>query len=174
MLVDIVPYSNDKHAKHFYDLNIEYVNWVSEKYETIHNIDLEAVNGKSNEEYVKEFLTKFTKIQPPHGLILVLVEDDEVVGMGSIVELESGIGEIKRMYIKSKFRGQSLGRTLLSRLIEQGREFGYSKLRLETADFFEAARHIYQSVGFRDIEEYQGGEVSLCLRKTTRHMEMDI
>lgn len=169
-----MEYSNALHREQFYKLNIEYVTWVSEKYDKIHNIDLESVNGKSNEQYVKEFLEEFTKIKPPQGVILILLVDDKVAGMGAVAELESGIGEIKRMFIKSEFRGQGLGRKLFSKLIEKGNEFGFSKLRLETADFFEAARRLYRSAGFQDIEEYHGGEHSLCLRETTKYMGMDL
>ena len=169
-----MEYSDDTHREQFYELNIEYVTWVSEKYDKIHNINLESVNGMSNEQYVKEFLEEFTKIEPPHGIILVLLANDNIVGMGAVSNHGSGVGEIKRMYIKPEYRGQGLGRTMLSKLIDRGREFGFSKLRLETADFFEAAQHLYRTVGFRDIEEYHGGEVSLCLRGTTRFMEMNL
>jgi len=158
----------------FYDLNLEYVTWVAGLYQKLHDIDLESVNGKSNEEYVHDFLRDFTKIQPPSGLILVIEKQEKIIGMGAIVRLDEGIGEIKRMYIQPKYRGQKLGRVMLGKLIEEGRMRGFSKLRLETADFFEAARHLYHSVGFIDIEEYSGGEVSLCLRETTRYMELNL
>ena len=173
ILVEFAEYSDKLYREQFYELNIEYVSWVSEKYDKIHNIDLESVNGKSNEMYVKEFLEEFTKIKPPRGIILVLLANKKVVGMGAVSEHGSGVGEIKRMFIKPEFRGQGLGRTMFSKLIEKGREFGFSKLRLETANFFEAARHLYRSFGFQDIEEYHGGEVSLCLRETTKYMEME-
>jgi len=150
------------------------VQWVAEKYRTIHDIDLESVNGKSNEEYVQDFLKEFTKIEPPRGQILLIQVEDKVVGMGSIAQLESGIGEIKRMYIQPTYQGQGFGRKSILTLIERGKQFGYSKIRLETADFFEAARHLYRSIGFHDIGEYSGGEVSLCLLKTTRYMEMKL
>ena len=150
------------------------MNWVTDKYRTTHDIDLESVNGKSNEEYVKDFLKDFTKIEPPYGQILLIRAEDKIVGMGAVAQLESGIGEIKRMYIQPQHQGQGMGRALLLTLIERGREFGLAKIRLETADFFEAARHLYQSAGFHDIDEYSGGEVSLGLRKTIRYMEMTL
>jgi GNAT superfamily N-acetyltransferase len=173
-MYEIIPYSHEDHKVQFFELNLEYVNWVAGKYRTVHNIDLESVNGKSNEDYVNDFLKEFTKIEPPCGQILLISVEEKIVGMGAITQLESGIGEIKRMYIQPQHQGQGMGKKLFLTLIERGREFGYSMIRLETADFFEAARHLYKSVGFHDIEEYAGGEVSLCLRKTTRYMEMKL
>ena len=78
------------------------------------------------------------------------------------------------MHIEPNHQRKGIGMKLLSTIIEKGLEFGLLTLRLETADFFEAARHFYKSVGFRDIKEYIEGEVSLCLRKTTRYMEMTL
>jgi ribosomal protein S18 acetylase RimI-like enzyme len=173
-MVEIIAYANEDHRERFFELNLEYIRWVADKYKTIHDIDLESVNGKSNEEYVKEFLQDFTELEPPRGQILLLRSNNEIVGMGAIAEHEPGIGEIKRMYVKPNFRGHGYGRKLFSRLIEKGKDFRFSKILLETADFFEAARNLYRSIGFRDIEEYSGGEVSLCLRETTKYMELDL
>lgn len=173
-MIEIISYSDEEHRERFFELNLDYVRWVAEKYKALHDIDLESINGKSNEEYVKEFLQDFTKIEPPRGQILVLRANNEIVGMGAIVEHETSIGEIKRMYIEPKYQGHGYGRNLFSILVERGKQFKFSKIRLETADFFEAARHLYQSFGFRDIEAYSGGEVSLCLQETTRYMELDL
>jgi ribosomal protein S18 acetylase RimI-like enzyme len=167
-------YTNEAHSKQFYEMNLEYVTWVAGLYEKVHNIDLESINEKSNEEYVREFLEEFTKVKPPQGIIYVIEEDQNVIGMGAITTLEEGIGEIKRMYIRPQYRGKGLGKEMLGKLVERGKTFGFTKIRLETADFFEVARHLYQSIGFEDIEEYLGGEVSLSLRNTTRYMEMNL
>jgi len=173
-MCQIAHYSHEEHKDRFFELNLEYVSWVADMYRTIHEIDLESVNGKSNEDYVRSFLEEFTKVKPPQGQILVIRAEDNIIGMGAIVQLESGIGEIKRMYIQPSFQGRGMGRKLILTLIERGQKFGYSKIRLETADFFEVARHLYKSVGFRDIDEYSGGEVSLCLRETIRYMELNL
>ena len=106
---EIIQYSHEDHSARFYELNLEYVKWVANKYRTIHDIDLESVNGKSNEDYVKGFLNEFTKIKPPHGQILLIRTEDTIVGMGAIAHLESDIGEIKRIYIQPPYQGQGLG-----------------------------------------------------------------
>ena len=173
-MVEFVQYSDEIHRDQFYELNIEYVTWVAQQYDRLYNIDLEAVNQKPISAYVQDFLHDFTRIVPPQGLILVMTVDGKLIGMGAVVELEPNIGEIKRMFIRPLFRGQGHGKELLMKLVEQGRQFGFTTLRLETADFFEAARHLYRSIGFKDIDQYSGGEVSLCLRETTRYMQLDL
>ncbi|NHI89164.1 MAG: GNAT family N-acetyltransferase [Candidatus Thorarchaeota archaeon] len=172
--MEFVPYSEEEHKKQFYDLNFEYVSWVAERYYQVYKIDLESVHGKSDRDYVRDFLQDFTRVSPLDGIIYVIVNEENVVGMGALMKQCEGIGEIKRMYIQPAYRGRDLGKKMLSKLIKKGRELGFSKLRLETADIFETAVHLYHSMGFKDIDEYPGGEVSHSLGNTVRYMELDL
>jgi GNAT superfamily N-acetyltransferase len=172
--MEFVPYSEEEHKKQFYELNFEYASWVAERYFQVYNIDLESVHGKSDRDYVKDFLQDFTRVSPLNGIIYVIVNEENVVGMGALVKQREGIGEIKRMYIQPAYRGRDLGKKMLNKLIKKGRELGFSKLRLETADIFETAMHLYHSMGFKDIDEYPGGEVSHSLGNTVRYMELDL
>jgi ribosomal protein S18 acetylase RimI-like enzyme len=172
--MEIIPYSETEHKEKFYDLNVEYASWVAERYHQVHNIDLESVLGKSSRDYVRDFLQDFTKANSLNGIIYVLVDQGNVVGMGALAKLQEGVGEIKRMFIQPAYRGRNLGKKMFSMLMQEGRELGFSKLRLETADIFETAVHLYHSLGFKDIDEYPGGEVSHTLRNTVRYMELDL
>ena len=172
--MEFVPYSEEAHKKQFYELNFEYASWVAERYYQVHNIDLESVHGKSNRDYVRDFLQDFTRVSSRNGIIYIIMNEGNVVGMGALIKQHEGIGEIKRMYIQPAYRGRNLGKKMISKLIETGRELGFSKLRLETADIFETAVHLYHSVGFKDIDEYLGGEVSHSLGNTVKYMELDL
>jgi len=91
--------------------------------------------------------------------------------MGAIKKLKDHIGEIKRMYIQPSYRGRGYGKQLLNKLLEKGREFGFSTFRLETSKFMKAAQHIYYSAGFVESEEYPEVETPLILRQYQIFME---
>jgi GNAT superfamily N-acetyltransferase len=91
--------------------------------------------------------------------------------MGVLKKLEEGVGEINRMYIRPAYRGRSYGKTLLNRLIDKGRELGYSTLRLDSADFMTTAHHIYRYVGVKEIDEYLGSEIPEWYRPYAVFME---
>ena len=54
------------------------------------------------------------------------VGDDVLIGMGAIRKVSEEIGEIKRMYIQPSHRGRGHGKQMLNKLLEAGREFGFS------------------------------------------------
>lgn len=157
-MVKFVPYDEKTHRAQFFDLNVEFLTWYSDKMLERSNINAEAMIGQSIREYVKSFLDDFVKIRPPEGIIYVLEARGRVVGMGALKKLETEVGEIKRMYIRPEYRGKGFGKELLKRLIEKSKEFGYSTLRLESAKFMPAAHHVYRSAGFKERGKYSGGE----------------
>jgi ribosomal protein S18 acetylase RimI-like enzyme len=69
------------------------------------------------------------------------------------------VGEIKRMYVKPEFRRKGIGKYLLETILNEARQIGYSKIRLETAPFSQTAQLLYRSFGFQDIEPYPEGEI---------------
>lgn len=171
MLVKFVPYDKRTHRAHFLKLNVEHLNWFVEQAFTRHDIDMTLLKGPSVQEYVEIHLDDFTSIRPPKGIIYIVEVDGEVVGMGALRELEEGVGEIKRMYIRPKYRGRGLGKKLLKKLMEKAKEFGFSTLRLDTADFMIIAQNIYRSVGFKEIDEYAGCEIPEWYRPYSKFME---
>jgi ribosomal protein S18 acetylase RimI-like enzyme len=154
-MVEFVPYDDSKYQKQFFDLNVEYLNF-------IRSAAIKALGTTSLPEdfrqYVERVFPTFTAIKASEGIIYLLVSEDRVVGMGAVRKLEDGAGEIKRMYIKPELQGKGLGKEMMGRLEEKARELGYSTLRLDTAWFLEAAVHVYRRAGFVEREKYSGTE----------------
>ena len=79
--------------------------------------------------------------------------------MGALRKLNKNIGEIKRMYIKPKYRGKGFGKEMLGLLLKKGKEFGFSSIRLDTGKFMVAAQQVYRLAGFQEREQYLESEV---------------
>ncbi len=140
----------------FFELNLEYLTDLNDLVSRRHGI---KVNPSGTVlEYLESVFPEFAAIMPPKGIICILEVDGEAEGMGVLKKLEEGVGEIKRMYIRSRTRGMGYGKGLLKWLEEKAGEFGFSALRLDTAEFAEAAVHIYRKAGFKEIGKYSGGE----------------
>jgi GNAT superfamily N-acetyltransferase len=63
------------------------------------------------------------------------------------------------MYVRPHARNSGLGRALLNRLLEEARQVGYKRVRLDSARFMTSAHELYRSAGFHEIEAYEGSEI---------------
>ena len=63
------------------------------------------------------------KYAPPAGRLFLAMWDDQVAGMGAFRPLaQPGICEMKRLYVRSGFRGHSIGNLMAEELIRSARE----------------------------------------------------
>lgn len=98
------------------------------------------------------------KYAEPEGVILLAREDDgAAAGVVALRPLdEDGVCEMKRLWLRSAWRGRGVGRLLAEAVVEEARQRGYRFMRLDTLRRLEAARGIYAGMGFRDIPAYYG------------------
>ena len=62
---------------------------------------------------------------------------------------------MKRLYVRPQFRRQGIGRALAEAVIERAKKTGYKQMRLDTAPTMDAARDLYNSFGFKEIDAYR-------------------
>jgi GNAT superfamily N-acetyltransferase len=170
LTVKIVPFTAKLHEKPFFEMNLEFVSWSHEQILTHHGVDMSRGPGDPR-EYVESMVDDLAALKPPNGFVLVLEDEERLIGMGLIKTIGVGVGEVKRMYIRPEYRGKGHGKELMQTLVTRAKEFGYSILRLETADFMPAALKVYRSAGFKERSEYPGGEVPEWYRPYCIFME---
>ncbi|OYV01130.1 MAG: GNAT family N-acetyltransferase [Burkholderiales bacterium PBB5] len=94
---------------------------------------------------------------PQGGLLLAWV-DGALAGCGAFRPLAdvdyANACEMKRLYVRPAFRRYGLGRQLAQLLIDQATQAGYSAMLLDTLDDMEAARGLYEVLGFAEIPPY--------------------
>ena len=102
-------------------------------------------------DFTMNNLDKFAK---PDGRLLLVEVDGKIAGTISLRKIRNDSGEIKRMYVRPKFRGENLGNLMIEEVIRVSKENGYSKLYLDTAHFMSSAISLYKNFGFKETSSY--------------------
>lgn len=92
-------------------------------------------------------------IDAPGGEIAVAVGDGgKVLGYVSMrCDREAKVGQIPNLAVAEDQRGKGIGRRLLEHAIARFREQGMTVARIETLEQNPVGRHLYPSVGFREV-----------------------
>lgn len=95
---------------------------------------------------------------PPRGALLLARVDGELAGCCALRPLDAAdypaAAEMKRLYVRKAFRGFGLGRQLAEAILDAARQSGYHCVLLDTLDDMEAARVLYEDLGFKPIPPY--------------------
>jgi carbonic anhydrase len=144
--------------------NIEHARELFRGYEAWLEVDLCFQN------FEKELAELPGKYAPPDGRLLLAVEDGKVAGCVALRKFEEGICEIKRLFLRSQFRGKGLGRQLAELVIAEAKQIGYERMRLDTLPpKMNDAIALYRSLGFKEIELYYDNPVP-----GAKFMELDL
>ncbi len=91
----------------------------------------------------------------PNGRLLLAHHAGHAAGCIALRKLQSGICEMKRLYVRPGDRGLGLGRILVERLIMEARSIGYERMRLDTIESaMKDAVALYRRIGFEEIAAY--------------------
>ena len=146
----------------------EYLTWDIDQLREVSGMDLDV------EAYLDNTFNEINLYFPPRGRLLLARETHRLVGIGFLKPIENNTCEIKRMYVLPDQRGKGLGKALLTRLIAEAKDVGYTRILLDSACYMKSAHALYRSMGFTEIEYYAEGESDEALKEFLVYMEMRI
>ena len=88
------------------------------------------------------------------GTYLVATSDGRPVACGGVLDLGSGVAEIKRMWVHPDWRGAGLGSRLLRDLEQLAARLGHAVVRLDTNGTLTEAIAMYDRAGYHRIDRY--------------------
>ncbi len=92
---------------------------------------------------------------PPDGRLLLAFDFDELAGCIALRKVAPTTCEMKRLFLRTEFRGKGFGRKLVQSIIDEARRIGYQQMRLDTLPGrMDDAISLYRSFGFEEIEPY--------------------
>ena len=78
----------------------------------------------------------------------------------------AGLSEIKRLWADPAFRGQGVGRRLVSAALTLGTELGADTIRLSVWAWRTEARALYERLGFTVTDSWDEREDLICMQRT--------
>jgi len=167
-LTEIIRADSTKDIDHARELFKEYEAWLE--------VDL------CFQSFEKELAELPGKYAPPDGRLLLAVDDGRVAGRAALRKFDDGICEIKRLFLRSEFRGHGLGRKLAEEIIREAKQIGYERMRLDTLPpKMNDAIALYRSLGFKEIDAYYNNpvpgakfmELSLTKQRASSYSSVD-
>ncbi len=121
------------------------------------------------QNYDEELAHLEMKYGAPYGRLYLACCDGKAAGCIGLRKIDEANCEMKRLYVRPEFRGNKIGERLISKIITDAREIGYSAMLLDTLPFLESALYLYKKFGFYTIDSYNDSPVS-----TSIFMKLDL
>jgi len=140
-IVNIIPAKTDEDIKIARQLFIEYQNCLE--------FDL------SFQGFERELSNLPGEYAPPIGCILLAEYKGNIQGCVALRNIGAATCEMKRLYVRKNYRGFGIGRHLAEAAISVAKKLDYQFMRLDFISPRPAARALYESLGFTEIEPYE-------------------
>lgn len=106
------------------------------------------------QHYEEELAHLEEKYGMPDGRLYLADCEGALAGCIGLRKIDGRFGEVKRLYVRPRFRGNRIGARLVEKIIAEAKDIGYSSLLLDTLPFLKSAIHLYRNHGFYEIESY--------------------
>lgn len=105
----------------------------------------------------------------PYGRLYLAYHDGMLAGCIGLRKIDELNCEMKRLYVRSQFRGKHIGEHLVRHIIREAKEIGYAHMLLDTLPFLSSAIHMYRKYGFYEISSYNDSPLNSSI-----YMKLDL
>ena len=105
----------------------------------------------------------------PNGRLYIVKVENEFAGCIGLRKIDYENCEMKRLYVRPKFRGHKIANKLVEMIINDAKRIGYKSMLLDTLPFLERAIYLYKKFGFYEIESYNNSPMD-----TSIYMKLDL
>jgi ribosomal protein S18 acetylase RimI-like enzyme len=102
----------------------------------------------------RELATLPGEYAPPAGRLFLALDAFGSAGCVALRPLDADTAEIKRLYVRSAYRGTGLGRVLAEAAIAAARQTGRRRVVLDTLPSMGEAIALYRSLDFKEFAPY--------------------
>lgn len=106
------------------------------------------------QDYESELKNLPGKYQLPEGRLYTAYFENQLAGCVALRCLKENKCEMKRLYVRSKYRSKKIGKLLAQKVIEDARAIGYKSMVLDTLGSLKSAVYLYKNLGFQQIQPY--------------------
>lgn len=114
----------------------------------------------SIQNYDKELNHLDKKYGLPYGRLYIASIDNKIIGCIALKKLDDINCEMKRLYVKKKYRGQKVASQLVDKIINDAKVIGYKTILLDTLPFLQSAINLYKQKGFYEISAYNNSPMN--------------
>jgi GNAT superfamily N-acetyltransferase len=106
------------------------------------------------QNFEKELETLPGAYAAPKGRLLLAYLGNAPAGTAALRPIDEHACEAKRFYVRPKYRGKGIGRSLLEQLVEEARAAGYETMYGDTLETMREALELYKRFGFEESGPY--------------------
>lgn len=125
----------------------------------------QELNVRDGDEY--SFYAQYNKLDLIKHVVLAFV-NGEAIGCGAFKKYVEDTVEIKRMFVRSEYRGKGFAVEILNELEKWAKRENFAFAVLETGYNQPEAIRLYQKSGYEVIPnygQYEGIDNSVCMKK---------
>ena len=110
----------------------------------LHSTAADSANVDARDSYFRDLKGIEEHFLVSGGEFLIAKMRREIVGMGGMLTLDQGEGQIKSMRVHPQYQRMGIGSAILSKLEEKAKLRGIERLRLDTLETQFEARRFYE------------------------------
>lgn len=106
------------------------------------------------QNYDEELKSLPGKYAQPDGRLYLITVEEEIAGCIALRRFDETRCEMKRLYIRPKYRGHHCGQILVDKVIQEAKIIAYEEMVLDTLSSLTSAVNLYKRNGFIEIDSY--------------------